>query len=56
MADAGKEVESLDALRKAGESAYFTDKGSMWVKLVIADARHRANGVAGGAIGGSIDY
>ena len=40
-ADSGKKVESLDALRKASENAYFKDKGSVWVKLVITDKDHQ---------------
>ena len=31
-----KKQDSLDALRKASETSYFTDKGSLWVKVVVA--------------------
>src|SRR5690606_21237915 len=31
-----KEAASLDALRKAGETSYFKDKDSLWVKMVVA--------------------
>jgi cell migration-inducing and hyaluronan-binding protein len=33
-ASAGTEQASLDALRKAGETAWFKDKDSLWVKVV----------------------
>src|SRR5690606_29739232 len=37
-AASGKQQDSLDALRKAGENSYFRDKDALWVKLVITDA------------------
>jgi len=37
-AAAGKQQDSLDALRKAGETSYFKDKDGLWVKLVVTDA------------------
>jgi len=37
-ATAGKQQDSLDALRKATENSYFRDKDSLWVKLVVTDA------------------
>ena len=33
-AAAGTEQSSLDALRKAGDTSYFKDKGELWVKVV----------------------
>jgi cell migration-inducing and hyaluronan-binding protein len=33
-ADSGTAQSSLDALRKATETSYFKDNGSLWVKLV----------------------
>ena len=33
-----KEANSLDALRKAGETSFFKDKDSLWVKVVVATA------------------
>jgi len=33
-ANAGTAVDSLDALRKAGATAYYKDSGSLWVKVV----------------------
>jgi hypothetical protein len=36
-AASGKQQDSLDALRKAGETSYFRDKDGLWVKLVITD-------------------
>jgi cell migration-inducing and hyaluronan-binding protein len=35
-AAAGKQQDSLDALRKASETSYFKDKDSLWIKLVAA--------------------
>jgi cell migration-inducing and hyaluronan-binding protein len=35
-AESGMKQDSLDALRKAGETSYYTDKKSLWVKLVAA--------------------
>jgi cell migration-inducing and hyaluronan-binding protein len=37
-AASGKQQDSLEALRKAGETSYFRDKNALWVKLVVADA------------------
>jgi cell migration-inducing and hyaluronan-binding protein len=34
-AAAGKEQNSLDALRKASETSYFKDKDTLWVKLFV---------------------
>jgi hypothetical protein len=31
---AGKQQDSMDALRKATETSYFKDKDAIWVKLV----------------------
>ena len=36
-ADAGAPQTSLEALRRAGETSYFKDKDSLWVKLVSPD-------------------
>src|SRR5262249_55901973 len=36
-AASGKQQDSIDALRKAGETSYFRDKNSLWVKLVVTD-------------------
>jgi cell migration-inducing and hyaluronan-binding protein len=33
-AASGKQENSLDALRKSSETAYFKDKDALWVKLV----------------------
>jgi hypothetical protein len=33
-AASGKAQDSLDALRKAGETSYYKGNGSLWVKLV----------------------
>jgi hypothetical protein len=38
QAASGKQQDSMDALRKAGETSYFRDKDSLWVKLVVTDA------------------
>jgi cell migration-inducing and hyaluronan-binding protein len=35
-AASGKEQESLDALRKASETSWFTGGDALWVKLVVA--------------------
>lgn len=45
-AAAGTAVDSLDALRKAGDTAYFKDRDALWVKVVS-----NGNG-AGGPRGG----
>ena len=34
----GTKVDSLAALRAASETAYFRDKDSLWVKLVVDQA------------------
>jgi cell migration-inducing and hyaluronan-binding protein len=34
----GVQKDSLDALREAGETAWFRDDGTLWVKLVVEDA------------------
>ncbi len=31
----GTKQDSMDALRKASETSYFSDKGDLWVKLVV---------------------
>jgi cell migration-inducing and hyaluronan-binding protein len=36
-ADAGTEQSSLDALRKANETAYFRGEDALWVKLVVPE-------------------
>jgi cell migration-inducing and hyaluronan-binding protein len=36
-ADSGTQQTSLNALRKAGETSYFKDKGALWVKVVSPD-------------------
>jgi cell migration-inducing and hyaluronan-binding protein len=45
-AASGRQEKSLDALRKAGDTAYFKDKDALWVKVV------NAGGPAGGYGGG----
>ena len=41
----GTQQNSLDALRKASDTAYFKDKGSLWVKVVsIGDSGTGAPG------------
>jgi len=37
-AASGKQQDSMEALRKAGETSYFRDKNALWVKLVVTDA------------------
>ena len=37
-AASGTQAESLDALRKASDTAYFKDKDSLWVKVVSPDS------------------
>jgi hypothetical protein len=37
-ADAGKQQDSLDALRKATETSYFKAPDAVWVKLVVPTA------------------
>ena len=34
-AASGTKLDSMDALRKASETAYYKDKDSLWVKLVV---------------------
>ena len=36
-ADAGTELDSIDALRKASETAYFRGEDALWVKLVVPE-------------------
>jgi len=36
-ADAGQELDSIDALRKANETAYFRGENALWVKLVVPE-------------------
>jgi cell migration-inducing and hyaluronan-binding protein len=38
-ADSGKQQDSLDALRKATETAYFKAPDGVWVKLVATDRK-----------------
>jgi hypothetical protein len=40
-AASGKQQESLDALRNAGETSYFKGRDALWVKLVVTDANFR---------------
>ena len=51
-AASGKEEDSLDALRKASDTAYFKDKDALWVKVVSTGppsaASRLANPFAGG--------
>ncbi len=35
--NAGKQVASISALRRAEETSFFKDEDSLWVKLVVAD-------------------
>ena len=45
-AASGTQQNSLDALRKAGDTSYFKDKDALWVKVVsTGDA---GNGAPGG--------
>ena len=37
-AASGTATDSLDALRKASETAYFKDKDALWVKVVSPDS------------------
>jgi cell migration-inducing and hyaluronan-binding protein len=37
-AASGEQENSLDALRKANETAYFKDKDALWVKVVSTDS------------------
>jgi cell migration-inducing and hyaluronan-binding protein len=37
-AAAGTATDSLDALRKASDTAYFKDKDALWVKVVSPDS------------------
>jgi hypothetical protein len=34
-ATTGKELSSMDALRKATETAYFKGENALWVKLIV---------------------
>jgi cell migration-inducing and hyaluronan-binding protein len=49
-AASGTEENSLDALRKASDTAYFKDKDSLWVKVVSNG--DGARGPIGGGPGG----
>jgi G8 domain len=40
-AASGKQLASMDALRKASETSYFRDKDALWVKLVVTDAGYQ---------------
>ena len=40
-ASTGEKLASMDALRKASDTAYYSDGHSLWVKLVVA---HSGNG------------
>lgn len=42
-ATAGEELDSLDALRSATETSYYSDDDALWVKVVIAE---NSNGAA----------
>jgi cell migration-inducing and hyaluronan-binding protein len=57
-AAAGVEQSSLEALKGAGETSYYRDDKSLWVKLVVADAAGSAvvdgpGGPGGGGPGGA---
>ena len=43
-AAAGAEQSSLDALRKASETAYYKDKDALWVKVVSTAGGGRGGG------------
>jgi len=48
-ASAGAKLDSLDALRHAGDTAYYSDGHDLWVKLVVAnDSSGEPPRVAGG--------
>jgi hypothetical protein len=50
-AAAGTEVKSLDALRKAGDTAYYRGKDALWVKVVangVGAQGPRGTGPSGG--------
>jgi cell migration-inducing and hyaluronan-binding protein len=51
-AASGTEQNSLDALRNAGDTAYYKDDDTLWVKLVVANVNAGAGGVRGGFGGG----
>jgi cell migration-inducing and hyaluronan-binding protein len=36
-ADGGTELDSIDALHKANETAYFRGENALWVKLVVPE-------------------
>jgi cell migration-inducing and hyaluronan-binding protein len=40
-AAAGKQQDSMEALRKASENSYFRGKDALWVKLVVTDADYQ---------------
>ena len=51
-ASSGTAQDSLDALRKAGDTSYYKGNGSLWVKLVSTGdilGSGPANGPSGGA-------
>ena len=50
-ASAGAAQDSLDALRKATDTSYYKDNGSLWVKLVSTGdiLGSQASGASGGA-------
>ena len=50
-ASAGTAQDSLDALRKATDTSYYKDNGSLWVKLVSSGdvLGTQAAGASGGA-------
>ena len=49
-ASAGAKLDSLDALRHAGDTSYYSDGHDLWVKLVVANnSSGEAPRVAGGA-------
>jgi cell migration-inducing and hyaluronan-binding protein len=49
-ASAGTSQNSLDALRNASATSYYSGNGSLWVKLVSAGVSGRGGRASGGAI------
>ncbi len=47
-AASGTQQDSLDALRKASTTSYFTDKDALWVKVVSPGGAGRGPGGIGG--------
>ncbi len=45
-ASTGTQRASLDALRGAGDTSYYSDKGTLWVKLVVASPGNSGAGAA----------